>query len=79
MKTLIKNALVHDSINPKPYEADILIEDGKIALIEKVIECADAEIVDSNPRLGLYPNRCRTVFEGKLPPFKGELSQGKLC
>jgi len=47
MKTLIKNALVHDSINPKPYEADILIEDGKIALIEKVIECADAEIVEA--------------------------------
>ena len=47
MKTLIKNALVHDSINRTPYEADILIEDGKIALIEKAIECVDAEIVDA--------------------------------
>ncbi len=47
MKTLIKNALVHDSINRTPYEADILIEDGKIALIENMIECAEAEIIDA--------------------------------
>ncbi len=47
MKTLIKNALVHDSINRTPYEADILMEDGKIALIESMIECTDAEIVDA--------------------------------
>ena len=47
MKTLIKNALVHDSINRTPYEADILIEDGKIALIENMIECEDAEVVDA--------------------------------
>ncbi|MBR5231302.1 MAG: amidohydrolase [Clostridia bacterium] len=47
MKTLIKNALVHDSINRESYEADILIEDGKIALIEKAIECVDAETVDA--------------------------------
>ena len=47
MKTLIKNALVHDSINRTPYEADILIEDGKIALIENMIDCVDAEVVDA--------------------------------
>ena len=47
MKTLIKNALVHDSINRTPYEAYILIEDGKIALIENMIECEDAEVVDA--------------------------------
>ena len=47
MKTLIKNALVHDSINRTPYEADILIEDGKIALIESMIDCVDAEVIDA--------------------------------
>ena len=47
MKTLIKNVLVHDSINRTPYEADILIEDGKIALIENMIDCVDAEVVDA--------------------------------
>ena len=47
MKTLIKNALVHDSINRTPYEADILIEDGKIALIENMIDCVDAEVIDA--------------------------------
>ena len=47
MKTLIKNVLVHDSINRTPYEADILIEDGKIALIENMIDCVDAEVIDA--------------------------------
>ena len=42
---LIKNGLVHDAINSKPYKADILIVDGKIAKIAKKIETEDVNEV----------------------------------
>ena len=47
MKLLIKNALIHDSINREPYAGDILVEDGKIRQIASAIDCFDAEIFDA--------------------------------
>ena len=47
MKTLIKSAELHDSIRREPYQADILIENGKIARIAPDIADADAEIIDA--------------------------------
>ena len=44
---IIKNGLIHNAIDPNPFKADILIENGKIAKIEENIQCEGAEIVDA--------------------------------
>ena len=46
MKTLIKNAHIHDSIHREPFDADILIEDGKISRIAPGIDYPGAEVLD---------------------------------
>ena len=49
MKILIKNSLVIDMEDKKPYVADVLIENDKIKLIEKEInEMVDKVIDGSN-------------------------------
>ena len=47
MKTLIKNAHIHDSIHREPFDADILIEDGKISRIAPGIDYPGAEVLDA--------------------------------
>ena len=46
MKTLIKNAKIHDSIHREPFDGDILIEDGKISRIAPSIDYPGAEVLD---------------------------------
>lgn len=67
MSTLIKNAVIHDSIRREPYQADIMIRNGKIekigpniALEEKNISIFDADglhayagFIDAHSHLGL--------------------------
>ena len=48
---LIKNATIFDAIHEEPYEADILIAQGKIQQIKKGITQKGAQIVDAT---GLY-------------------------
>lgn len=48
---LIKNATIFDAIKPEPYQADILIAEGKIKRIGRNIRQKGAEIVDAS---GLY-------------------------
>ena len=63
---LIKNGLIHDAINPAPYQADIRTTDGKISEIgidlspakgEKVIDATGLQVypgfVDAHSHLGL--------------------------
>ena len=50
MKTLIKNALIHDSIHREPFAGDILISEGKIERIAPSVECADAAVYDARGR-----------------------------
>ena len=63
---IIQNGLVHDGVNPTPYEADIAIRDGVIAAIgphldpqpgEEVISAAGKRVypgfVDAHTHLGL--------------------------
>ena len=47
MKTLIKNAVIHDSVRREPYRGDILVEEGKIARIAPEIDCPEASIYDA--------------------------------
>ena len=51
--TVLKNGLVHDMVNPMPFEADILIEDGKIRAIARDL-ADDGDTVDVRG-LHLYP------------------------
>lgn len=53
---IIRNAMIHDAINPEPYKGDILIEDGKIKAICKAGEAAaeGAEVIDAEG-LNAYP------------------------
>ena len=65
MKLLIKNSMIHDSINREPYAGDILVEDGKISRVAPAIDYAGADIfnaqgmnayagfVDAHSHLGL--------------------------
>lgn len=46
MKTLIKNARIHDSIHREPFDGDILIEDGRISRIAPSIDYPGAEVLD---------------------------------
>ena len=46
MKTLIKNAHIHDSIHREPFDGDILIENGKISRIAPSIDYPGAEVLD---------------------------------
>lgn len=50
---LIKNGMVFDAIHPEAYQADILIQDGKIAAIGPDLS-GDAEVVDATG-LFIYP------------------------
>ena len=47
MKTLIKNALIHDSIHREPFAGDILMEDGKITQIGAHIDYPGADVLDA--------------------------------
>ena len=40
---LLKNGIIHDAVNPKPYEADISIQDGKIAAIGQGLQPVPAQ------------------------------------
>ena len=62
--TILKNGLIHDMIRKEPYQADILVKDGKIRTIgtdlpadEDVIDCAGADMypgfVEAHAHLGL--------------------------
>ena len=52
MKLIVKNGVIHDAVHPQPYEADLLLEDGKIAAIGK--DFSGAEVIDAQG-LQIYP------------------------
>lgn len=52
MKTILRGGVIHDAIHPQPYEADILIENGKIAAIGTGF--SDGEVIDARG-LQIYP------------------------
>lgn len=50
---IIRNALIHDAVNPVPYQGDILIRDGKLISVGEKAE-EDNEILDA-AGLNAYP------------------------
>ncbi len=50
----IRNGLIHDAVNPKPYVADILIDKGKIKAIGEKLPAKGAKVVDA-AGLEVYP------------------------
>lgn len=53
VRMIIRNALIHDAVNPVPYQGDILIRDGKLISIGEKAE-EDDEILDA-AGLNAYP------------------------
>ncbi len=51
---LIQNGMIHDAIHETPYQADILVKDGKIAAIGKNLNAAGEETVDA-AGLNIFP------------------------
>ena len=51
---LIKNGMVHTAIDPEPFQADVLIDNGRILEIGKDIPCDGKEIWDATG-MELYP------------------------
>lgn len=51
---IIKNSTVHDAIHKAPYQADILVKDGKIAAIGPNLCAENEEIIDASG-LQAYP------------------------
>lgn len=51
---IIKNGCIHNAIDPEPFVADILVENGKISRIDKDIQIPDAEIYDADG-FDVYP------------------------
>lgn len=54
MLLLIQGGTVHDAVHREPYQADVLVRDGKIERIEKDIHCEDAQVFDAHG-LQVYP------------------------
>src|SRR5699024_497131 len=54
MVLLIEGGTVHDAVHREPYQADVLVRDGKIERIEKDIHCEDAQVFDAHG-LQVYP------------------------
>lgn len=74
---LIKQGMVHDAVHREPYVADILIENGKIAKIEPVLEgkeINEAQVLDASG-LQVYPGfveaHCHLGLDGYAIGFEG--------
>jgi len=51
---IIKNGMIHDAIHEAPYQADILIEQGKIAAIGTAL-CEDGQEIFDAAGMQIYP------------------------
>ena len=51
---LIQNGIIHNGVDPAPFRADILIDEGRILKIEKDIPANGVEVWDA-AGLELYP------------------------
>ena len=55
MEMIIRGGKIYDAVHREPYEADILVRDGKIAAIgANLAVSADAEVIDAKG-LNVYP------------------------
>ena len=66
---LIKNAIIHDAVNPQPYEGDLALREGRIAAVGGSIQPLAGEET---------PRRLSRVQGWRFPPrlFAGEILPG---
>ncbi len=71
----LKNGVLHDAIHPAPYQADILVKDGKIAEIGNDLQVpAECEIIDltgKNVYPGFVEAHCHIGLDGSGIGFEG--------
>ena len=51
---IIRNALIHNAVDPVPFTGDILVKNGKIISVGGKVEAEDAEIIEAEG-LSAYP------------------------
>ncbi len=51
---IIRNALIHNAVDPVPFTGDILVKNGKIISVGGKVEAEDAEIIEAED-LSAYP------------------------
>ena len=51
---LLKNGLIHDAVHKTPFEADILVQNGKISVIAADLKSSEDQIIDLRG-LNVYP------------------------
>ena len=75
---VIKQGMIHDAIHEEPYQADILIADGKIKKIAPVLEgkvINDAVVIDASDK-HIYPGfveaHCHLGLDGYALGFEGQ-------
>lgn len=70
---VLRNATIHDAVNPSPYQADLAIERGKIKAIGKKLPAGSKELDLSG--LHLYPGfveaHCHLGLDGYGVGFEG--------
>jgi len=77
-KLLIKRANIHNSVDRKPFIADILTENGKIVKVANEIwenECQDVEIIDATGYdlyAGFVDAHCHIGLDGYAIGFEGQ-------
>ena len=52
---LVRNGTVHDAVHKRPYKADLLLQDGKIAAIGQNLEAAEGEEILDASGLQVWP------------------------
>ena len=75
---LLKQGIIHNAIDREPFEADILIEDGKIKKIAPVLEgkvVNEAEVIDATG-IDIYPGfvdaHCHLGLDGYAIGYEGQ-------
>ncbi|MDO5423320.1 MAG: amidohydrolase [Eubacteriales bacterium] len=74
-RQLIKNGMIHDAVHPEAFQADILIEEGKIREIGQNLSEEDAEVLDA-AGCQVYPGfveaHCHLGLHGHAMGFEGQ-------
>lgn len=72
----LKNGTIYDAVHPQPYQADILIQDGRIAKIGSALEapvgCETIDVSGKNVYPGFVEAHCHIGLDGSGIGFEGD-------
>ncbi len=72
----LKNGILHDAVHREPYQADLLLQDGKIAKIGKDLRapegCEILDVTGKNVYPGFVEAHCHIGLDGSGIGFEGD-------